>query len=78
MPEEELEGQLYTFKQSEEAITTWKAHQLRSVRQYQAGIDCLNLLDDVSVLIIQEWVIKFLPAIYRESQSDLFGKRGLS
>ena len=52
MPEEELEDQLYMFKQSEEAITSWKAHQLRSVRQDQVRIDCLDLLDDASVLII--------------------------
>ena len=75
MPEEELEDQLYTFKQSEEAITSWKAHQLRSVRQDQARIDCLNLLDDASVLITQDWAMNFLPAKYRESQSDWFGKR---
>ena len=77
-PEEELEDQLYTFKQSEEASTSWKAHQLRSVRQDQARIDCLNLLDEASVLITQDWAMKFLPAKYRESQSDWFGKRGLS
>ena len=78
MPEEELEDQLYTFKQSEKAITSWKAHQLRSVRQDQARIDCLNLFDEASVLITQDWAMKFLPAKYRESQSDWFGKRGLS
>ena len=78
MPEEELEDQLYMFKQSEEVITSWKAHQLRSVRQDQARIDCLDLLDDASVLIAQNWAMKFLPAKYRESQSDWFGKRGLS
>lgn len=78
MPEEELEDPLYTYKQSEEAITSWKAHQLRSVRQDQARIDCLNLLDEASVLITQDWAMKFLPAKYRESQSDWFGKRGVS
>ena len=76
MPEEELEDQLYMFKQSEEAITSWKAHQLRSVRQDQARIDCLNLLDDASVLITQDWAMKFLPAKDRESQSDEFGNGG--
>ena len=55
-----------------------EAHQLRSVRQDQARIDCLNLLDDASVLVTQDWAMKFLPTKYRESQSNWFGKRGLS
>ena len=78
LPQEELEDLLYIYKQSEEAITSWKAHHLRSVRQDQARIECLNLLDETSVLITQDWAMKFLPRRYRESQSDWFGKRGLS
>jgi len=37
----------------------------------------LNLLDEASVLITQDWAMKFLPAKYRESQSNWFRKRGL-
>ena len=78
LPEDDLEDFLYTFRQSEEAITWWKAHQLRSVRQDRARTECLNLLDETSVLITQDWAMKFLPTKYRESQSDWFGKRGIS
>ena len=78
LPEEELGDLLYTFEQSEEAISLWKAHQLRSVRQDQARTYCLNLLDESTVLITQDWAMKFLPTKYRELQSDWFGKRGLS
>lgn len=37
---------------------SWKAHQLRIVRQDQARIGCLNLLDDAAVLITQDWAMK--------------------
>ena len=78
LPPEELEDLLYIYKQSEEAIKSWKAHQLRSVRQDTARTECLNLLDESSVHITQDWAMKFLPTKYRESQSDWFGKRGIS
>ena len=35
-------------------------------------------LDETTVLIAQDWAMEFLPTKYRESQSDWFGKRGLS
>ncbi|XP_078349668.1 uncharacterized protein LOC144634549 [Oculina patagonica] len=78
LSQDESDDLLYIFKQSEEAITSWKAHQLRSVRQDKARTDCLNRLDESSVLITQDWAMKFLPTKYRESQSDWFGKRGIS
>lgn len=78
LPQDELEDLLYVYKQSVEAITSWKAHQLRSVRQDRARTDCLNLIDEATVLLTQDWAMKFLPTKYRESQSDWFGKRGLS
>ena len=31
-----------------------------------------------SVLVVLDWAMKFLPRKYRESQSDWFGKRGIS
>ena len=37
-----------------------------------------NTLDEKSVLITQDWAMKFLPQKYRETQADLFGKRGIS
>ena len=78
LPEKDLKDLLYTFEQSEEAISLWKADQLRNVRQDQARTYCLNLLDESTVLITQDWAMKLLPTKYSESQSDWFGKRGLS
>ena len=60
------------------SIQAWKAHLLRSLNQDQARLDAIDDLDESSVLLVEDWGIKFLPRKYRESQSDWFGKRGLS
>lgn len=78
MTEDKLDDLRYTYHMAEEAIRSWKAHQLRSVRQDRARTDILDILDDSSVLITQDWAMKFLPQKDRESQSDWFGKRGIS
>ena len=69
---------VYVATHSKEMIQAWKAHQLRTVRQDQARVEILRQLDSSSVLITQDWAMKFLPRKYRESQSDWFGKRGIS
>ena len=69
---------LYLFLAAQRSIHTWKCHQLRSVRQDQARLDVLELLDDSTLLIVNDWAMKFLPQMYREAQSDWFGKRGIS
>ena len=43
-----------------------------------ARMTCLSALNKTKVVITQDWAMKFLPVNYRESQSDLFGKRGIS
>ena len=66
---------------SEQAISNiqaWKAHLLRSLNQDQARLAALDQLDESSVFLVEDWAMKFLPRKYRESQSDWFGKRGLS
>ena len=37
----------------------------------------MDSLDESSVFLVQDWVMKFLPRKYRESQTDWFGKRGI-
>lgn len=69
---------LFVFDQTKNNILAWKAHLLRSVNQDEARLDVLDALDEFSVLLVQDWAMKFLPRKYRESQSDWFGKRGLS
>ena len=59
-------------------IVSWKAHLLRSVNQEEARLDIVNALDSTSVLLVQDWAMKFLPRKFRESQTDWFAKRGIS
>ncbi|KAK3711284.1 hypothetical protein QZH41_015004, partial [Actinostola sp. cb2023] len=78
LPAEEFDDVNYTYTQAAQAIKSWKMHQLRSVRQDSARTTCLRALDETSVLITQDWAMKFLPTKYMESQSDWFAKRGIS
>ena len=59
-------------------VNAWKSHLLRSVNQDKARLSTLEGLDETSVLLVQDWAMKFLPRKYRESQTDWFGKRGIS
>ena len=59
-------------------IHAWKAHLLRSLNQDQARLDIIDELDESSVLLVEDWAMKFLPRKYHESQHDWFGKHGLS
>ena len=67
----------FYVKQARTNIEAWKAHILRSVNQDSARINVLDCLDESSVLVVQDWAMKFLPRKYRESQTDWFGKRGI-
>lgn len=69
---------LYIVQSATLAIQSWKCHILRSLNQDLARHDSLDVLDHETVLIINDWAMKFLPQKYRESQSDWFGKRGIS
>ena len=68
----------FQVEQSVQNISAWKAHILRSSNQDQARLDVLESLDPTSALLVLDWAMKFLPKKYRESQSDWFGKRGIS
>jgi hypothetical protein len=78
IPNDEKEEMKYLVCQSKKSIEAWKAHLLRAINQDNARLDILNSLDSNSVLIVLDWAMKFLPRKYRESQSDWFGKRGIS
>ena len=69
---------VYLTQSAKTAIQSWKWHILTSINQDQARTDVLDLLDGESVLIVNDWAMKFLPRKYRESQTDWFGKRGIS
>lgn len=69
---------IFLTKAAKLAIQSWKCHIIRSANQDQARTDALQLLDHETVLIVNDWAMKFLPRKYRESQTDWFGKRGVS
>ena len=68
----------FTANQAISNIQAWKAHLLLSLNQDQARLDVMDDLDESSVLLVEDWAMKFLPHKYHESQSNWFGKRGLS
>lgn len=76
--DEDRDETQYLYDTAKRAIEAWKAHQLRFVRQDQARLDVLELLSSESILIVNDWAMKFLPQLYRESQQDWFAKRGIS
>ena len=63
---------------SAKQIDAWKAHLLRSSNQDQARLEVLQSLNQESTLLVLDWAMKFLPRNFRESQTDWFGKRGIS
>jgi len=76
--EDDRDEATYIANSATIAIQSWKCHLLRSARQDQARLDVIDTLDSKTVLIVNDWVMKFLPQRYRESQADWFGKRGIS
>lgn len=69
---------LFLCQHAHEAIFQWKCHQIHTVRQDIARLDAIDRLDEKTCLITSDWVMKFIPQKFRESQSDWFGKRGIS
>lgn len=76
--EDDRDEALYLYRNAALAIHAWKRHLLRTVRQDQARFDALDLLDEQTVLLVNDWAMKFIPQKYRESQADWYGKRGIS
>uniref|UniRef100_A0A8W8MJL4 Uncharacterized protein n=1 Tax=Magallana gigas TaxID=29159 RepID=A0A8W8MJL4_MAGGI len=61
-----------------EQFRNGKKHVLRTVNQNDARKDIRESLRDHEILLERDWAMKFIPMQYRESQSNWFGKRGLS
>ena len=76
--DEERDDALYLYQSATQAVQSWKSHQLRSVRQDQSRLDVLKRLNENTALIVNDSAMKFPPQLYRESQQDWFGKRGIS
>ncbi len=74
----EKDEAVFLFQTAKLSILSWKCHILRSFNQDQARLDALEQLDEGDIVIVNDWAMKFLPQKYRESQTDWFGKRGIS
>ena len=59
-------------------IMEWKSHIVRTINQEKSKANILDELDRKQALIIMDWAMKWLPKRYRETQTDWFGKKGLS
>ena len=78
LPQDLQDDLLFTARTACDRIRSWKTHQLRMVHQDTARTDVVDSLQGESVLITQDFAMKFLPAQYRETQAEFFGKRGIS
>ena len=67
----------FSVRKAKTNILAWKAYILRYINQDSSRIDILELLDESSVLVVQDWAMKYLPRKYRESQIDWYGKCGI-
>jgi len=76
--DEHRDDLMYTLQQAYQAIESWKAHQLRSIQQDKVRTSVLENLETSSILITQDWAMKFLPQKYRETQAYWFVKRGIA
>ena len=76
--EDERADLLYTVGEPTTAIDAWKPHQLQSVHQDKARHLVVEKVAEQSVLVVQDWAMKFLPCKYHEGQCDWFAKRGIS
>ena len=55
-----------------------ETHPLRCVNQDEARLEVIDSLNEILVLLVQDWAMKFLPRKFRESQSDWFAKKAMS
>ena len=61
---EDQADMLHTIKQARDDIVSWKARQLRAVHQAEAKHSVLAKLNSQSVLLVQDWAMKYMPRKY--------------
>ena len=52
---------VFRVKNAKTAILAWKSHLLCSVNQDGTRVQLLEAIDKSSVLIVQDWAMKYLP-----------------
>lgn len=76
--DDEKDNATYIVRESCNHIDAYKRHQLRTINQDKAKHDVMELLNEHTVLINDDFAMKFLPQLYRESQGNWFAKKGIS
>ena len=68
----------FDIKKSSDRVLQWKAHVLRAINQERAKSKILDNLEKHQYLIVVGWAMKWLLKRFRETQSEWFGKKGIS
>lgn len=69
---------LFCFASSKPPSLGWMDHLIRNVNQDLCYRTILQNLKSLEVLIIADWAMKYLPQTFRATQSEWFGKQGIS
>ncbi|KAK2565423.1 hypothetical protein P5673_010481 [Acropora cervicornis] len=72
----DAQSQNMTSNRKEELFSSQECKD-RCIPMDGTRVQLLELTDASSVLIVQDWAMKYLHRKYRESQTDCFGKRGI-
>jgi hypothetical protein len=73
---EALKGYIIDVLQKN-AFTYW-SHMIRKHYQHQLISTLIENLDSSGIVVIIDWKMKILAMLYMESQTEFFGKRGMS
>jgi hypothetical protein len=68
----------YDFEQAREAIIELMRHLIRAVQQDNAKSILLGQMDEETAFVTIDWAQKVLQQKFRESQSEYYGKKGMS
>ena len=74
--EDDRDEAFYLYRNAALAIRAWKCHLLRTVRQDQAHFDALDLLDEQTVLLVNDWAMKFILQKTENPRSTGLGREG--
>ena len=68
----------YDIENSLDKVINWRNHCIRSINQDRCKSDLLKEMKENQVLIIADWAMKYLPQTFRETQTEWYGKQGIS
>ncbi|KAL9977986.1 hypothetical protein ACROYT_G015455 [Oculina patagonica] len=68
---EEMDELTFNTEQARRSISAWKAHLLRAVNQDEARVDVMEMLEENSVFLVQDWAMKFPESIEKVKATGL-------